>query len=51
MDFGQDGAERFAARTGTTHNASVSKEIRLYYVDGQLLCTVKIPLTSGDNRW
>ncbi len=51
MDFGQDGAERFAARTGTTHNASVSMEIRLDDVDGPLLGTVKIPRTSGDNRW
>lgn len=51
MDFGQDGAERFAARTGTTHNASVSMEIRFDDVDGPLLGTVKIPRTSGDNRW
>lgn len=51
MDFGQDGAERFAARTGTTHNASVSMEIRLDDEDGPLLGTVKIPRTSGDNRW
>ena len=47
MDFRQDGAERFAARTGTTHNASVSMEIRLDGVDGPLLGTVKIPRAGG----
>lgn len=50
VDF-REGATQFTARVGTTHNDEVSMEVRLDGVDGQLLCTVEVPLTGGDDRW
>ena len=51
VDFGQDGAKKFTARVGTTHNAPINMEIRIDGLDGKLLGTVKIPRTGGNDRW
>lgn len=51
VDFQQKGASKFTARLGTTHCASVSLEIRLDGKDGQLLGTIEIPRTGGNDRW
>ncbi len=50
VDF-KEGASKFTARVGTTHNVGVSMELRLDAKDGPLLGTVKVPLTGGDDRW
>ena len=51
VDFRKEGASKFTARVGTTHNGNVSMEIRLDSVDGELIGTVKVPMTGGDDRW
>lgn len=51
VDFGKQGASRFIARLGTTHNAEILMEVRLDDKDGQLLATVKVPRTGGSDRW
>lgn len=51
VDFGAAGASKFTARMGTTHNTGVTMEVRLDSKDGNLLATVKVPLTGGDDRW
>ena len=51
VDFGKDGAKKFTARVGTTHNAPINMEIRIDGLDGKLLGTVKIPRTGGNDRW
>lgn len=51
VDFGPDGASSFFARVGTTHNSGVTLEIRSGAADGELLGTIKVPLTGGDDRW
>ena len=51
IDFRQNGAAKFYARVGTTHNAPVSMEVRTDSIDGPLLTTIKIPRTGGNNRW
>lgn len=51
VDFREHGATKFTARIGTTHNGGVTMEVRLGSRDGQLLGTLKAPLTGGDDRW
>ncbi|WDF56149.1 glycoside hydrolase family 43 protein [Mucilaginibacter sp. KACC 22063] len=51
VDFGKDGASSFYARVGSTHNGDVSMEVHADGIDGQLLGTVKVPLTGGNDRW
>ncbi|MBU3821415.1 glycoside hydrolase family 43 protein [Flavobacteriaceae bacterium XHP0103] len=51
VDFGKEGASKFTARIGTTHNSDVFMEVRLDNKDGKLLSTLKVPLTGGDDRW
>jgi arabinoxylan arabinofuranohydrolase len=51
VDFRKEGASKFTARVGTTHNGNVIMEIRLDSKDGDLLGTVNVPLTGGDDRW
>ncbi|MGM8362472.1 glycoside hydrolase family 43 protein [Flavobacterium sp. ARAG 55.4] len=51
VDFRKKGASKFTARIGTTHNGNVSMEIRLDSKDGELLGTLKIPMTGGNDRW
>lgn len=51
VDFRKKGASRFTARIGTTHNSDVSMEIRLDSKDGELIGTVKVPTTGGNDRW
>ena len=51
VDFRQKGAKKLTTRIGTTHNDPVAMEVRLDAADGQLLGTVKVPRTGGDNRW
>ncbi|MDN3670404.1 glycoside hydrolase family 43 protein [Echinicola jeungdonensis] len=51
VDFRDNGPAEFTARVGTVHNGNVSMEIRLDSLDGELLGTVNIPLTGGDDRW
>ena len=51
VDFRKDGASKFMARVGTTHNGNVSMEIRLDSVDGELIGTLKVPMTGGNDRW
>ena len=51
VDFRNKGAKMFYARVGTTHNAEVYMDVRLGGVDGQLLCTVRIPRTGGSDMW
>lgn len=51
VDFRDHGATKFTARVGTTHNSDIFMEVRLGSVDGQLLGTLKVPFTSGDDRW
>src|SRR5690606_22893470 len=50
VDFAT-GASRFNARIGTTHNTGVTMEVRLDGIDGELLATIEVPRTGGDNRW
>lgn len=51
VDFREKGPSEFIARVGTTHNGNVSMEIRIDGLDGEMLGTVDIPLTGGDDRW
>lgn len=51
VDFGTEGATRFAARLGTTHNEEVRMEVRLDSKDGPLMATIKVPRTGGSDRW
>lgn len=51
VDFREHGASKFTARVGTTHNEGVTMEVRLDSIDGLLLGTIKVPFTSGDDRW
>lgn len=50
VDFGK-GASKITMRVGTTHNTGVSMEVRVGNVNGQLLTTIKVPITGGDDRW
>ncbi|GAB2632223.1 glycoside hydrolase family 43 protein [Belliella aquatica] len=51
VDFREGGPSKFTARVGTTHNSDVSMEIRLDGKDGDLIATLRIPNTGGDDRW
>ncbi len=51
VNFRKNGPSKFTARLGTTHNGGVTMEIRIDRKDGELLGTVKVPLTGGDDRW
>jgi arabinoxylan arabinofuranohydrolase len=51
VDFRKEGASKFTARIGTTHNGNVSMEIRLDSKEGELLGTVNVPMTGGNDRW
>lgn len=51
VDFRDHGPSKFTARVGTTHNDGVTLEVRAGRADGQLLCTLNVPLTGGDDRW
>ncbi|WP_200978095.1 glycoside hydrolase family 43 protein [Echinicola sp. 20G] len=51
VDFRDKGPTEFTARVGTVHNGNVSLEIRLDSLDGELMGTVNVPLTGGDDRW
>lgn len=51
VDFRKEGASKFSARVGTTHNGGVTMEICLDSKDGQSIGTVKVPITGGDDRW
>lgn len=51
VDFRKDGASKFTARLGTTHNSDVSMEVRLDNIDGELIGTIKVPMTGGNDRW
>ncbi len=51
VDFGSEGANSFFARVGTTHNGGVTMEVRKGSKDGDLITTIKVPLTGGDDRW
>lgn len=51
VDFRAIGATKFTARLGTIHNGNVSMEIRLDSKDGELIGTVDVPMTGGDDRW
>lgn len=51
VDFTKQGATKFRARVGTTHNTGVSMEVHLDTKDGTPVTTLKIPLTGGDDRW
>ncbi|WP_269235971.1 glycoside hydrolase family 43 protein [Flavobacterium flavigenum] len=51
VDFRKEGASKFTARVGTTHNSAVSMEIRLDGPDGELIGTIKVPMTGGNDRW
>jgi arabinoxylan arabinofuranohydrolase len=51
VDFRKEGASKFTARIGTTHNSNVTMEIRLDSKEGELLGTVNVPMTGGNDRW
>jgi arabinoxylan arabinofuranohydrolase len=51
VDFRKEGASKFTARMGTTHNGNVTMEIRLDSKEGELLGTVNVPMTGGNDRW
>lgn len=51
VDFRKEGASKFTARVGTTHNSAVSMEIRLDGPDGELIGSIKVPMTGGNDRW
>ncbi|MFD2034743.1 glycoside hydrolase family 43 protein [Belliella marina] len=51
VDFRDSGATKFTARVGTTHHSDVYMEVRLDSKEGELLATIKVPLTGGDDRW
>ncbi|MEJ6979493.1 glycoside hydrolase family 43 protein [Pedobacter sp. P351] len=50
-DFREHGATKLTTRIGTTHNSGVTMEVRADSKEGQLLGTLKVPLTGGDDRW
>ncbi|MRX40278.1 family 43 glycosylhydrolase [Flavobacterium sp. LC2016-23] len=51
VDFRKEGPSTFTARLGTTHNGNVTMEIRLDSLDGELIGTVEVPMTGGNDRW
>ncbi|MEN9910141.1 MAG: hypothetical protein RLZZ540_3300 [Bacteroidota bacterium] len=51
VDFRQEGASKFTARVGTTHNSNVTMEVRIDSKEGELLGTMKVPMTGGNDRW
>lgn len=51
VDFKKEGASKFTARLGTTHNAPVVLEVHLDSADGQMIGEIKVPRTGGDDRW
>lgn len=51
VDFRKEGASKFSARVGTTHNGNIAMEVRLGSKDGDLLGTINVPLTGGNDRW
>jgi hypothetical protein len=51
VDFGKEGASKFTAGIGTTHNGNVSMEIRVDTKDGALLGTVNVPMTGDNDKW
>jgi len=51
VDFRENGPSKFTARLGTTHNSSVSMEIRLDSKNGELIGTIEVPMTGGNDRW
>lgn len=51
VDFRKEGASKFTARLGTTHNGNVSMEIRLDSKDGELIGVIDVPMTGGNDRW
>ena len=51
VDFGKIGATKFAARMGTTHNVPIEFKIHLDGIDGQLIGSIKVPRTGGNDRW
>lgn len=51
VDFRKEGASKFTARIGTTHNSNVTMEIRLDSKEGELLGTINVPMTGGNDRW
>ncbi len=51
VDFRKIGPSKFTARIGTTHNGVISIEIRLDSKVGELIGTVEVPLTGGNDRW
>ncbi len=51
VDFGESGPSQFSARVGTTHNNGVKMEVRIDSINGELLGTINVPLTGGDDRW
>lgn len=50
VDF-RKGASKFTTRIGTTQNGNVSMEIRLDSKNGELLGTVNVPMTGGNDKW
>lgn len=51
VDFRAEGATRFTARVGTTHNSDVSMEVHLDSKEGPLVTAFKVPMTGGNDRW
>jgi len=51
VDFRDKGPSKFFARVGTTHNGKVTMEVRLGSIDGELLSTIRVPRTGGNDRW
>ncbi|RJE74524.1 glycoside hydrolase family 43 protein [Reichenbachiella sp. MSK19-1] len=51
VDFRKEGAGRFTARVGTTHNGGVTMEVRLDALDGKLIGEIEVSMTGGDDRW
>jgi hypothetical protein len=51
VDFRDKAPSKFFARVGTTHNDRVTMEVRLDAINGELLCTVRVPRTGGNDRW
>ena len=51
VDFRTEGASKLITRVGTTHNGGVTMEVRADGLQGELLATIKIPMTGWDDRW
>lgn len=51
VDFRSGGPAKVTARVGTTHNGGVVLEMRADSLQGQILATLKVPMTGGDDRW